>query len=316
MSTGLVRAVTSRRPWSSAPAEVRAAAERLIGAPVAVARTQRGGFSCGIACRVRTSDGGRAFVKAVSLIDNAVTAAMFMREAAVAAALPAEVPAPALLGHTQVDGWVLLVFEDVAGRVMSGAWSRHDAMAVMGSIMDLTEIGTPCPVAVVEPWGGPVAHWPGWADLVATGRAEQVLEDWARRHLRELVDLERQYPAATAGDTLLHGDLRADNVILSGRSATFVDWAWAARGAPWLDPLIFSLCAVLQGIADPERVFLAHPSARAADPHAVDCVLAALAGRFVNTSSLPPAGNPGLRAFQRAEAAAALGWLARRTGWR
>jgi hypothetical protein len=72
-------------------------------------------------------------------------------------------------------------------------------------------------------------------------------------------------------------------------------------------------CVRAQGGPDPEGVFTAHPLGREADPEAVTAALAALAGFFIEHALLPPPpGLPTLRAFQRAQADAALAWLRKR----
>ena len=55
-----------RIEWAQLPAPVRAAIEDVCGAAVVQARTQPGGFSPGLAARVRCANGARYFVKAVS----------------------------------------------------------------------------------------------------------------------------------------------------------------------------------------------------------------------------------------------------------
>nr|MDP9168965.1 aminoglycoside phosphotransferase family protein [Actinomycetota bacterium] len=55
----------ARPPWSDLPASVRAGVEDLLGFPVVRAEPQGGGFSPGVAARVRGQAGQRAFVKAV-----------------------------------------------------------------------------------------------------------------------------------------------------------------------------------------------------------------------------------------------------------
>lgn len=55
-----------RHHWADLPDTVRDAVQDILGAPVVEARSQSGGFSPGVAARVRLADGGRAFVKAVS----------------------------------------------------------------------------------------------------------------------------------------------------------------------------------------------------------------------------------------------------------
>ena len=56
----------ARVAWEDVPAPVRAAVEEACGAAVAEARTQPGGFSPGVAARVRCADGTRWFVKAAT----------------------------------------------------------------------------------------------------------------------------------------------------------------------------------------------------------------------------------------------------------
>ena len=41
--------------------------------------------------------------------------------------------------------------------------------------------------------------------------------------------------AATAGSTLLHNDVRADNVLITADKVVFVDWPAACTGAPWFE---------------------------------------------------------------------------------
>jgi len=79
--------------------------------------TQPGGFSPGLAARLRTTDGRRVFVKAVSEAGNPDSPDIHRREARVVAALPAEAPVPRLLWSHDEGGWVVLCFEDIDGRL-------------------------------------------------------------------------------------------------------------------------------------------------------------------------------------------------------
>jgi aminoglycoside phosphotransferase (APT) family kinase protein len=116
------------------------------------------------------------------------------------------------------------------------------------------------------------------------------------------------------GDTLVHGDLRADNLLLGPEgSVAFVDWAWAVRGADWVDPVLFALDASAQGGVDPEWLVGRSPLVAAADPREVTDLVLATAGMYARSMrNPPPRGLPTLRAFQRAFHAAALAWGARR----
>lgn len=50
-----------------------------------------------------------------------------------------------------------------------------------------------------------------------------------------------------AGQALLHTDLNNANVIVDGDQARLVDWGWATRGAPWLDPAYWVIWLVAAG---------------------------------------------------------------------
>lgn len=310
---------STRRPWRALPAGVRGAVEDRLASPVTAALDQVGGFSRGTAARLRCADGSRVFVKAVPRDGDPHTAALAEREAAVAAALTPGLglPAPGFHGLIGQDGWLVLVFDDVAGDMATVPWRPGELALVQRALVALTERAVPCPLPGVPVWGGPLAAWHGWNRLVAEADPLPDVPGWARRNAHRLAAAEAEFPSAAAGDALLHSDLRSDNILLDGDRVTFVDWAWASRGQAWLDPLIFALCAAVQGHPDPEAVFTAHPAGRGAQPAAVDSVLAALAGRFVVAARQPAQWDTGpVRAFQRAEAATALRWLRVRTGWR
>lgn len=61
------------------------------------------------------------------------------------------------------------------------------------------------------------------------------LDDWSSRHLDVLAALEAVAAEAVAGDTLLHLDVRADNLLLTPERVFVVDWPHACVGAAWVD---------------------------------------------------------------------------------
>src|SRR5579862_9424842 len=79
----------ARVAWQDVPDAVRTAIERVCGAAVIEARTQPGGFSPGVAARVRCADGGRWFVKAASAELNPDAPGFHRQEARVLADLDA-----------------------------------------------------------------------------------------------------------------------------------------------------------------------------------------------------------------------------------
>jgi aminoglycoside phosphotransferase (APT) family kinase protein len=322
-----------RAAWESVPAGLRAAVEAELGAPVAEARTQHGGFSPGVAARLRLTDGRRAFVKAVSAAVNPDSPGFHRAEAAVSALLPASVPAPRLLAAVDRDGWVLLAFEDIEGTTPALPWDPADLDRVLAAVADLARLLTPTPVDVApaaEALGDAFRGWRQLAADAAAGRDDLAgLDPWARRHLADLAALEERWPQAAAGQTLAHGDLRADNMLLTaaadasdatvdatGGRVVFVDWPSACVAAPWFDLVLLLPSVRMQGGPPAAGLFDAHPVAVGADPAAVTAVLAAFAGMLVFRSRQPaPPALPTLRPFQAAQGRAALEWLRTRTGW-
>jgi len=116
-----------RAEWPDLPAGVRAGIEDLLGAPVVAAVNQAGGFSPGLAARVRCADGSRAFVNQPG--PNAGVAVPRLRA-------------------TYDDGrWVALVLDEIDGHSPPMPWSADDLARVVGAITALSTSITPCPRA-------------------------------------------------------------------------------------------------------------------------------------------------------------------------
>lgn len=155
----------------------------------------------------------------------------------------------------------------------------------------------------------------GWHRL-ADDDDVQGVDPWIGRHLAELVALETASVGAADGTTLLHADIRADNILITPTDVMFVDWPWASRGAAWIDLLLLLPSVAMQRGPKPWEIFDAHPLARGVAEDRVTAVVAAIAGFFMRQSRQPsPPGLPTLRAFQRDQGLPALEWLKRRTGW-
>jgi hypothetical protein len=302
-----------RTPWEHLPVHVRGAVANVLGAPVIDAATQRGGFSPGVAARVRLADGRRAFVKAVSAEANPDSPDMHRTEARNAAALPETIAAPRLLGSYDDGTWVALVYEDIVGHQPHVPWREDEFHRVLEAVNDLAHALSPSPVEAPTVAEREADAFRGWELLIAAGDTH-TLDPWARRHLHDLAELAAPWADFAAGDTLAHGDLRADNMLLTAdERVVFVDWPHASLAAPWFDLLVMLPCVRAQGGPDPEEVFTSHPLGRDADPRGVTSVLAALAGFFVQQARRPaPPGLPTVRAFQYAQGEAALEWLRKR----
>lgn len=278
------------------------------------AASQPRGFSPGVAARVGCADGRRAFLKAVSAEVNVETCALHRREAGVAAALPAGVGSPALLGTYDDDAWVALLFEEVDGRSPAQPWVPEELAAVLRLVDRLAVELTPSPLELGQVADERAFAWTGWQELAASGVELTAVE---AAHIDQLVALERQWQEAARGPTLLHNDVRADNVLITpAGEAVLVDWPWARCGAAAVDVVMFAPSAWLAGGPEPEEVVQATAVGRAADPAAVDAMVVAFAGLMQHRRRQPPPpGIPTVRAFQGRQGDAALTWLAQRLRW-
>ena len=311
-----------RLDWSAIPEQVRLVVEQRLGSAVAIAVSQPTGFSPGVASRLRLADGRRVFVKAVGPAPNPGTPSMHRREARIVAALPTAISVPRLLwSYDDANtGWVVLVFEDVDGQHPTQPWDISELHRILDALSVLAEALTPSPLVppIVTTAGDAFANnVRGWGQLrdVEPSYLEH-LDAWSVRHLDALVELESRAVSAVAGNTLLHFDVRADNILLTPEKVWFVDWPWACVGAAWVDVVFFAPSVTMQGGPLPEYMMGHLSSCRTADPEATTAVVAAMAGYFTHQAlKPPPPGLPTLRAFQAAQGAVAREWVGQRTGW-
>ncbi|HLZ95253.1 MAG TPA: aminoglycoside phosphotransferase family protein [Candidatus Dormibacteraeota bacterium] len=296
------------------PEAVRNELEARLGSPVVEAITQPAGFSPGVAARLRLRDGSRAFVKAVSEEANPDSHHIYRQEARIAASLPASVPTPRFRWLYDHRGWVALCFDDVGGRHPYEPWTEADLALVVAALRRLSAALTPSPIAVEATARHAFERTiNGWR--AALDRGEDRLDPWASRHLVHLAELEARAPHVVGGETLLHFDTRADNILIAGEEVYVVDWPWARLGAAWVDWAAMAPSVAMQGGPEPED-FMRRFELRGVPPESIDAVVCSLAGYFcVHSLDPPPPGIPTVRAFQAAQGVVALRWLRERVGW-
>ncbi len=314
------RAAGKRRQWDELPDRVRSGIEGFLGEPVANVLSMAGGFSPGLAARLETVSGRQVFAKAVSSVPNEVAPRIQQREIMVASRLPENAPVPRLLWSSVEDGgdgWVTLVFEAIDGRPPAQPWVASEFALVVDALNALTRDLTPSPVSpdevsVTELWG--VLSGRHWIGLEVDQVAHP--DPWITRNLDRLIAAEAAMGEVISGDTLLHLDLRGDNMLLTESGVVVVDWPHARVGPAWLDALFFAPSVAMEGGPDPESLIAMLDATRDADPAHLTLAIAGIAGFFTHMGGLPPEpGLPGLREFQEAQAKVARRWLAQRTGW-
>jgi Ser/Thr protein kinase RdoA (MazF antagonist) len=256
------------------------------------------------------ANGRRAFVKAVSSAQNERSPDLHRQEARVTAALPAYVPAPRLLGCHDDGEWVALVLQDIEGRQPATPWVSGELESVLTVLADLAGSLTPSPVPGLRTAIDFLADdFRGWHRLHTNPPAG--LDPWVKGHLSELRALSDRGLAALTGDTVVHADIRADNLLLgSDGTVTVVDWPWACRGPAWLDTLLLLVNVRHHGGHDTGALLTRCAAATGAELGDLVAVLAGLAGMLADSARLPPPkGLPTVRAFQQAQADTVVCWL-------
>jgi aminoglycoside phosphotransferase (APT) family kinase protein len=305
----------ARVAWQDVPPPVRGAIERVCGAPVIEARTQPGGFSPGVAARVRCADGTRCFVKAASAELNPHAPRLHRQEARVLADLDSLIasgclPVPRLWGTAELGPWFAFVVDDVAGHQPALPWRDGELDLVLAVLDRLAEALTPAPAGVPAIAAYLGTDFSGWRTLSGTP-GDSRIDPWSRARLTELAALEATWTAHAAGGTLLHADIRADNLLLTGDGVMVVDWPHACRGAAFVDLVFFAPSVAMQGGPEPAALLARSRAGRDVSREALTAVVCALAGYFTERSlQPPPPGLPTVRRFQAAQAEVTRRWLA------
>ncbi|ABS05677.1 conserved hypothetical protein [Kineococcus radiotolerans SRS30216 = ATCC BAA-149] len=164
-------------------------------------------------------------------------------------------------------------------------WRAGDLGPVVAALDRLVAVGTPCPVPDL-----PTAR-----EALAGELPEPALD---------LLD----------GDSLVHLDLRADNLLLTPAGAVLVDWPHACRGPAWLD--LLTLLAEVDRLGEEglaERVLTTSALTRDVEADVLTTVLDGFRAFFLHRAAQPvPPGLPTLREFQRVQGEALARWVARR----
>ncbi|RDI55869.1 hypothetical protein DFR68_101705 [Nocardia mexicana] len=250
------RAQTSsqRRSWEELPAVTRAAVEAVTG-PVLRAESVIAGFSSHLAVVIDTAD-GRTFLKGMRA-DNPEVWTQH-REAALG---PQVTPiGPRLRWQIASGGWDLLGFDYIAGHL---ADYRVDAdlAATAAAMAALGRLSSPADLELKDA----EVRWGAYLDDPADG-------------------------ARFAGEALLHTDWNYSNVIVTETGARLVDWPWATRGAPWIDPCCWIVWLIFAGHtpATSERWAARVPSWHRADDRDLRAFATALAAEWTATANRNP----------------------------
>ncbi|MEZ0578938.1 hypothetical protein [Nocardioides sp. MH1] len=295
---------TARRlEWVYLPPHIRGEIERRVGSPVVEASSRPSGFTPGFASVLTCADGSRHFVKAASQKAQRMFADAYREEARKLALLPDGVPAPRLRWLHDADDWVVLGFEYVDGRAPARPWVPDELAAASAMAVEVAALLTPAPKGI-DRAVDEFAEWPGHWDRVDHPRAA------------DCAALAARYADVVDGDTLVHTDIRDDNLLVRpDGTVVMCDWNWPVVGAAWLDSLFLLIGPRGDGL-DVEAHIAAHPLLASVPPESIDVALALVLGYFSVSAALPvPPTSPHIRAAQAWQRDVLHDWLAERRGW-
>jgi hypothetical protein len=296
---------TARRlSWAHLPPLVRRAVEARLGSPVVEAVSQDSGFTPGFASVLTCADGSRTFVKAASTRAQRLFADAYREEARKLAALPADVPAPRLLWTDEVADWLLLATEYVDARAPHRPWTSEDLASSSAMAVAMAAALTPAPAIELAGAVEEFAGWPALWDRIDHPRAAE---------LRALAD---RYADVVVGETLVHTDIRDDNILIGpDGTARLCDWNWPTVGAAWLDSLLLLIGPRGDGL-DVDAHIAAHPLLADVPAEHIDVFLALVLGYFAANALQPvPTTSPHIRDAQAWQRDVVDHWLAERRGW-
>jgi hypothetical protein len=320
--------IEPKPPWRELPAPLRAKAAEMLGSSVVRGERAWGGYSPSPTFRLRLADGGRAFAKALSPDASDVMRNSFLGEVRTYESLADSIAdwAPTMLGHKAVDGWEILLLEDL-GNDCPLPWSQATATDIVQCFarfhIATRKTSLPNWVRHSADWldsEGDLWDWttsPSKARERASvgGYQANRMAAWFSEHGPLLHDTASQLLDASVAPQLIHRDVRSDNLRWADGQLYLLDWACVAASAVEYDVVAFAQTITVESGIDPEITLAAYNKINPLNPRLVDAAVCAVAGFFADRAwreDIP--GLPRLRDFQRRQLFVTMSWAARRLG--
>ncbi|MET9023450.1 phosphotransferase [Actinopolymorpha sp. NPDC004070] len=218
--------------WSTSAAILRARVERAVGQSSTDWTEPDTGLSAAARFSVTLKDGSGVFVKAAT--DDQTEG--WLRAEYLALREVPERFVPRVVAWLDEPGHrPVLVVEDLRGAHWPAGhegvdWREGDIDRVLAAVADLAGVAAP---ASFEPSPRRPAYWP---TLLGEGPDRAAFLDlgvcsagWLAGVASVLTEAEAGLD--DSGDSLVHGDLRSDNICVAGDRVIFVDWSHASRGS-------------------------------------------------------------------------------------
>jgi hypothetical protein len=253
--------------WATLPPEVRRAAEELLGSRVRLGARVWGGYTPTPTYRLRLADGRRAFFKAVGPADHDFARAAHAREERVYRELADVIApwAPTFLGAFHHDAWMVILLEDL-GPKSAPPWTPGLARRVARALGDfhVSTLGRSLPDFLPRPdryllterrlwgWARDEAALAPVAGLAGDRSAEATR--WLEMAVPVLAQVSRGLADVGGALSLVHQDVRSDNLRWRDGRLRLVDWPHVAVGVAEDDAAAFAQSVTVEGGPSPDLV--------------------------------------------------------------
>ena len=281
-----------------------------------------GGYGPSVTLRIRLADGRRVFAKGAGPTSNEVNwESVALEETAYQELSCIAGLAPLYLGSVKTEEWHLLLLEDLSAATSVPPWTDEHARRAIRDLTALhvrgrSDAGAAKPLELV----GLTDNWRRLRDDAAVraqllrlfGREQKGAAAWLCRTLDALVTAESAVARHDQPLSVIHTDVRSDNLRFRHGALVLFDWP----GASW-GPCILDICAFLPSVVSeagpPAAELLAEYRDEMADAGmdvpdwAAAASAAAVAGYFAARAGVSPLeGLPRLRAVQQIQLGPAL----------
>lgn len=240
------------------------------------------------------ANGESVFVKQAS---DAQTAAWLRRERTIYETVRADF-LPRLMGWSE-NGLPLLVLEDVSGGRTAPPWN-DDAIKSVRTVLDkLAATLMPAEFPALENYPRRLKRWNEIAcERDAFLRLGLVRADWLEHSLPVLIAAEDD--AVLTGSSLVHSDIRSDNICFLADRTVVVDWSWACRGNSKFDLVSWLPSLHAEGGPAPWDMLLEEPG-----------LIAMQAGYLAHRVMHPGEQDPAICRLQLDQLRSALPWASK-----
>ena len=271
--------------------------QKLMASPAVEWRTLRKGHTAAETWLMRFESGKSAFVKHAT---DEQTASWLKSERAVYEAVRGDF-LPDLLGWDGGD-FPILILEDLSHAGTVPPWTEEAIERVFALLEVLARTQLPDTFRPLTSYPEPFEGWHQIAKAPAPFlRLGLVAPRWLDAALPDLLQAEKA--ADLRGDSLVHTDLRSDNIFFHRDLTMLIDWNWACRGNPKFDLVSWLPSLHTEGGPPPWDFTLDEPN-----------LIAMQTGYLAHRVATPPHGNESIRRLQERQLRSALPWAAKALG--